>query len=352
VNSVFSLLQRPDYFNDQKPRTEDNDMRSRRMFLAGVGYSAVLAVAGSPLAQTYPSHPVTMVVPYPAGGPTDTIGRIVAEGLRSSLGQPVIIENVGGASGSIGTGRVARAAPDGYTLGLGLWPTHVVNGAVFTLPYDVLNDFQPVSLIATNPLLIVARKSMPANDLKELIVWLKANPEKATAGTGGAGGASHVAGVYLQRETNTRFQFVNYRGLGPAMQDLVAGQIDFLIDYAANSLPQVRAGNIKGFAVTASTRLPSAPDIPTVDEAGLPGFYMSAWHAFFVPKGTPQDILMKLNRAAQDALEDTVVRRRLMDLGQEIYPREQQTPEALAAFHRSEINKWWPMLKAAGIRAE
>jgi tripartite-type tricarboxylate transporter receptor subunit TctC len=228
----------------------------------------------------------------------------------------------------------------------------VVNGAVLTLPYDVLNDFQPVSLIATNPLLIVARKSMPANDLKELIVWLKANPEKATAGTGGAGGASHVAGVYLQRETNTKFQFVNYRGLGPAMQDLVAGQIDFLIDYAANSLAQVRAGNVKGFAVTASTRLPSAPNIPTVDEAGLPGFYMSAWHAFFVPKRTPHDVVIKLNRAAQDALEDAGVRRRLMDIGQEIYPREQQTPEALAAFHRSEINKWWPMLKAAGIKAE
>jgi tripartite-type tricarboxylate transporter receptor subunit TctC len=293
-----------------------------------------------------------MVVPYPAGGPTDTIGRIMAEGLRPTLGQPVIIENVGGASGSIGTGRVARAAPDGYTLGLGLWPTHVVNGAVFALPYDVLNDFQPVSLMVTNPLLIVARKSMPAKDLKELIAWIKANPDKATAGTGGAGGASHVAGVYLERETNTRFQFVSYRGLGPAMQDLVAGQIDILIDYAANSLPQVRAGNVKAFAVTAPGRLPAAPEIPTVDEAGLPRFYISAWHAFFVPKGTPQGVVTKLNRATQDALLDAGVRRRLMDLGQEIYPREQQTPEALAAFHRAEIDKWWPMLKAADIKVE
>jgi tripartite-type tricarboxylate transporter receptor subunit TctC len=322
------------------------------MFLASIGLAAVMAVTGSARSQTYPSRPVTMVVPYPAGGPTDTIGRIMAEGLRPSLGQPVIIENVGGASGSIGTGRVARAAADGYTLGLGLWPTHVVNGAVFALPYDVLNDFQPISLIATNPLLIVARKSLAARDLKELIIWLKANPDRATAGTGGAGGASHVAGVYLQRETNTRFQFVSYRGLGPAMQDLVAGQIDMLIDYAANSLPQVRAGKIKGFAVTAPTRLPSAPEIPTVDEAGLPGFYMSAWHAFFVPKGTPQDVVTKLNHATKDALADAAVRRRLMDLGQEIYPREQQTPEALGAFHRAEIEKWWPMLKAAGIKAE
>lgn len=268
------------------------------------------------------------------------------------LGQPVVIENVGGASGSIGTGRVARAAPDGYTVGLGLWPTHVVNGAVFALPYDVLNDFQPVSLIATNPLLIVARKSMPAKDLKELIAWIKANPDKATAGTGGAGGASHVAGVYLQRQTNTSFQFVSYRGLGPAMQDLIAGHIDILIDYAANSLPQVRAGNVKGFAVTAPARLPAASEIPTVDEAGLPGFYISAWHAFFVPKGTPHDVVTKLNRATRDALADAGIRRRLMDLGQEIYPLEQQTPEALAAFHRAEIDKWWPMLKAAGIKIE
>jgi tripartite-type tricarboxylate transporter receptor subunit TctC len=331
---------------------EDEDMRSRRIFLASVAFVIILGFAGSTAAQIYPSRPVTMVVPYPAGGPTDTIGRIMAEGLRASLGQPVIIENVGGASGSIGTGRVARAPADGYTLGLGLWPTHVVNGAVLALPYDVRNDFRPVSLMVTNPLLIVGRKSLPATNLKELLAWLRANPDRATAGTGGAGGASHVAGIYLQRETRTSFQFINYRGLGPAMQDLVAGQIDILIDYAANSLAQVRAGTIKAFAVTASVRLPSAPEIPTVDEAGLPGFYMSAWHAFFVPKGTPQDVVIRLNHATMDALADAAVQRRLMDLGQEIYPREQQTPEALAAFHKAEIEKWWPMLKAAGIKPE
>jgi tripartite-type tricarboxylate transporter receptor subunit TctC len=291
-------------------------------------------------------------VPFPAGGPTDTIGRIMAEGMRPSLGQSIIIENVAGASGSIGTGRVARAAGDGYTMGLGLWTTHVVNGAVFPLTYDVLNDFEPVSLIVNTPLLIVARKSMPAKNLREFIAWLKANPNKATAGTGGPGGASHVAGVYLQKETGTRFQHVAYRGLGPAMQDLVAGQIDMIIDLAGNSLPQVRSGTIKAFAVTDSKRLPAAPDIPTVDEAGVPGLHVSTWHAFFAPKGTPRDVIGKLNSAIVGALADSAVRRKLNDLGQEIYPREQQAPEALAAFHKAEIDKWWPMLKAAGIKAE
>jgi tripartite-type tricarboxylate transporter receptor subunit TctC len=327
-------------------------MQSRRQFVGSLFASAILGGGGNAAAQTFPSRSVTMIVPYPAGGPTDTIGRIMAEGLRASLGQPVIVENIGGASGSLGTGRVARAAPDGYTLGLGLWPTHVVNGAVFALPYDVVGDFAPVGLIATNPLLIVTRKSLPADDLKGLITWLKANPAKATAGTGGAGGASHVAGIYLQRETAATFQFVYYRGLGPAMQDLVAGHIDFLIDYAANSLPQVRAGSIKAFAVTAPARLPTAPEIPTVDEAGLPGFYMSAWHAFFAPKGTPKVLVATLNHALMDALANPMVRQRLTALGQEIYPRDQETPEALATFQKAEIDKWWPMLKAAGVKLE
>jgi tripartite-type tricarboxylate transporter receptor subunit TctC len=327
-------------------------MPSRRQFVGSLFASAILGIGGNAGAQTYPSRSVTMIVPYPPGGPTDSIGRIMAEGLRASLGHPVIIENVGGASGSLGTGRVARAAPDGYTLGLGLWPTHVVNGAVFALPYDVVGDFAPIGLIATNPLLIVARKSLPVDDLKGLIAWLKANPAKAMAGTGGAGGASHVAGIYLQNETAATFQFVYYRGLGPAMQDLLAGHIDFLIDYAANSLPQVRAGSIKAFAVTAPARLPTAPEIPTVDEAGLPGFYMSAWHAFFAPKGTPKDLVATLNHALVDALANPTVRQRLMALGQEIYPRDQQTPEALAAFQKAEIDKWWPMLKAAGVKLE
>ena len=319
------------------------------MLLAALGLACASMDAG---AQVYPSRPITMIAPFPAGGPLDTLARILAERMRVSLGQPVIVENVTGASGSIGTGRVARAAGDGYTLGLGNWPTHVINGAVFKLQYDVRNDFEPVSLLATNPLLIVAKKAMPANDLKELIAWLKANPDKAAQGTSGAGGATHIAGVFFEKETGTRIQFVPYRGAGPAMQDLMAGQIDLMIDPAANSLPQVRAGTIKAYAVTAKSRLAAAPEIPTVDEAGLPGFYVSTWLAFFVPKGTPKNIIAKLNAAVVEALADPAIRQRLAGLGHEIPQREQQTPEALGAFHKAEIEKWWPIIKAAGIKAE
>jgi tripartite-type tricarboxylate transporter receptor subunit TctC len=311
-------------------------MPTRRMLVASLAFAAAFANAGPAPAQSYPSHPVTMIVPLAAGGPIDTIARIVAEGMRASLGQPIIIENVTGASGSLGVGRVARAY-------LG---THVFNGAAYALPYDLLNDFEPVALLVSNPLLIVAKKAMPANDLQELIAWLKANPGKASEGTTGVGGSSHVAGIYFQKETGTSFQLVPYRGAAPVMQDLLAGQIDLMFDFAANSLPQVRFGTIKAYAVTAPSRLPAAPDIPTVDEAGLPGFYMSAWEGIWVPKGTPKTIVDKLNAAVVNALADPSVRRRLTDLGQEIYPRDQQTPEALAALQRSEIKKWWPLIKA------
>ena len=315
---------------------------------AGLGLSGVSQAT----AQVYPSRPITMVVPYAAGGPTDTIARIMAEGMRASLGQTIIVENTTGAAGTIGVGRVARAAPDGYTIGIGHWGTHVVNAAIYVLRYDVLNDFEPVAMIATNPQLIVAKKSVPANNLQELIAWLKANSATATQGTAGHGSASHVSGVYLQNVTGARFQFVPYRGAGPAMQDLVAGQIDIMIDQAANSLPQVRSGTVKAFAVTDKTRLAAAPEIPTVDEASVPGLHISIWHAFWMPKGTPKDIISKLNAAVVAALADAGVRQRLADLGQEIPPREQQTPQALAAYHKAETEKWWPIIKAANIKAE
>jgi tripartite-type tricarboxylate transporter receptor subunit TctC len=237
-------------------------------------------------------------------------------------------------------------------VGLGLWNTHVSNAALYTLPYDVVNDFEPVSLFVTTPYVILANKAIVANDLKELIAWLKANPDKASQGGAGVGTLGHVSGVLLQKMTGTRFQYVPYRGSAPAMQDLVAGQIDIMLDVAGGVLSQVRAGSVKAYAVAAKSRLSVAPDIPTVDEAGLPGFYFSNWFAFYAPKGTPKHIIAKLNGAVVDALADLAVRRRLADLGFEIVPREQQTPEALAALHKAEIEKWWPIIKAANIKAE
>src|SRR4249920_3818544 len=325
----------------------------RRRFLhLAAGAAALPAVSRMASAQTYPTNPITMVVPYAAGGPTDTIARIMAERMRATLGQTIIVENVTGAAGTLGVGRVARAASDGYTICIGHWGTHVVNGAIYELQYHVLNDFEPVSLIAANPQLIVAKKAVPATNLPELIAWLKANAATATQGTAGHGSGSHVSGVYMQAITGTKFQFVPYRGAGPAMQDLVAGQIDIMIDQAANSLPQVRAGTVKAYAVTDKTRLAAAPDIPTVDEAGLPGLHISIWHALWMPKGTPKEIIAKLNAAIVDALADANVRKRLADLGQEIPPREDQNPQTLYAYHKAEIEKWWPILKEANIKGE
>jgi tripartite-type tricarboxylate transporter receptor subunit TctC len=323
-------------------------MRKPLLAVAVITLSGIAAAH----AQTYPSRPITMVVPYSAGGPTDTIARIMAQRMSGPLGQTIIVENVTGAAGTLGVGRVARAAPDGYTISIGHWGTHVVNGAIYTLQYDVLNDFEPVAMIATNPQIIVARKSVPAKDLKELIAWLKANSAKATQGTAGYGSGSHVSGVYLQNITGAQFQFVPYRGAGPAMQDLVAGQIDIMVDQAANSLPQVRAGTIKAYAVTDKARLAAAPDIPTVDEAGVPGLHISIWHALWMPKGTPKEIIGKLNAVVVETLADAGVRARLAELGQEIPSREQQTPQALFAYHKAEIDKWWPVIKAANIKGE
>jgi tripartite-type tricarboxylate transporter receptor subunit TctC len=272
--------------------------------------------------------------------------------MRASLDQPVIIENVGAAGGTVGVGRVARAAPDGYTVGIGQWGTHVVNGAIYALSYDLLDDFEPIALIATAPLLIVSRSDFPAMDLRELIAWLKANPGKATQGTTGPGSPPHIAGTYIQKITDTRFLFVPYRGAAPAMQDLIAGHIDLNILQAAVVLPQVSAGTIRAFAVMAKNRLAAAPNIPTVDEAGLPGLYVSLWHGLWAPKGTPNAVSAKLNASVVDALTDPAVYSRLADLGQELFPPEQRTPEALGAFQRAEIAKWWPIIKAANIKGE
>jgi tripartite-type tricarboxylate transporter receptor subunit TctC len=317
-----------------------------------IAIALAIVVASSAAAQPYPSRPVTMVVPFAPGGPTDTIARILAEHMRPLLGQPVIVENVSGAGGSIGVARVARATPDGYTLCVGNLSSHVMNGAVYTLQYDLIADFAPVALLSFQPLLIVARKSMPANDLRQLVAWLKANPGKATLGIQGVGTAGHVFAVFFYTETGTTVQLVPYRGAGPAMQDLVAGQIDFMIDTPTNSLPQVRSGNIKAYAVTEDARLPSAPEIPTVDEAGLPGFHFSFWQALWAPKGTPTHIIDKLNSAVVGSLAEATVRQRFAEQGQEIPPPAQQTPKALAAYHKAEVDKWWPIVKATNIKAE
>jgi tripartite-type tricarboxylate transporter receptor subunit TctC len=317
-----------------------------------VAVAAIMpAVSRIASAQAYPSRPITIIVPFPAGGPTDTLARILADHMTTSLAQPVIIENVTGAAGSIGVGRVARAAPDGYTVSVGHWSTHVVNGATMSLPYDVLNDFEPVSLLADTPIWMVARKTLPPKDLEDLIAWLKQNPDKATAGTVGVGGASDVTGTYFQRVTGTKFQFVPYRGAAPLNQDLVAGHIDLMLGMAAATYPLVRNGQIKAYAMMAKTRWWAAPDVPTMEEAGVPGLYASFWHGLWVPKGTPDVVIARLNSAVRSALADPAVRQRFADQGQEIPQQERQTPGVLGVRQKAEIEKWWPMIKAAGIKA-
>jgi tripartite-type tricarboxylate transporter receptor subunit TctC len=318
-------------------------------------FSIVLAAGlalygGAAGAQVYPTRPITLVVPFPPGGSTDVTARIIVPRMKTSLGQSVIIENVGGAGGSIGVGRVARATPDGYTIDLGQWDTHVANGAVYPLTYDLVRDFEPIGAISSNPYMLVGRKALPADDLKGLIAWLRANPDKATQGTPTVG--AQVAGAYFQRETGTRFQLVPYRGAAFAIQDVVAGQIDLLFAQPAVALPQVRGGSVKPFAITAAKALSIAPEIPSVDDAGAPGVYVPGWFALFAPKGTPRDVIAKLNAAVVDTVADAAVRARLADLGQEFFPRDQQTPEALAAMQKADIAKWWPIIKASNIKAE
>jgi tripartite-type tricarboxylate transporter receptor subunit TctC len=316
--------------------------------------TALVASAGGPAAgaERYPSRPITLNVPYAAGGPLDVVVRVVADGLRAALGQSIVVENVTGAGGSIGVGRAARAAPDGYTLSTGNWSTHVANGAIYQLPYDLRTDFEPVSQIPSESNLIIARKDFPANTLAELIAWLKQNPGKASAGTSGIGGPSYMAAAFFQMRTDTKFALVPYRGAGPALLDLVAGQLDIMSTAPAIALPHIRDGSVKAYAVCDRERIAAAPDIPTTDEAGLPGFYFSVWSGMWAPKGTPREIIDRLNVALRDALADPAIRQRLAALAIEVTPPDQLGPERLATLHKAEIDKWWPMIKAAGIKGE
>jgi tripartite-type tricarboxylate transporter receptor subunit TctC len=313
---------------------------------------ALLAFGGSALAENFPSHPITIIVPFSAGGPSDAMARILAERMKITLGEAVLIENVTGAGGSLGVGRTVRSPPDGYTVGFGHLGTNVANGAIYKLGYDLVTDLEPVVLLPSNPMIIVSKNAVPAKTLKELLAWLKARPAPATAGTAGAGSGSHIAALYFENVTGIKLQYVPYRGTAPAMNDLVGGQIDLIVDQTSNSISQVRAGTIRAYAVTDGKRVASAPDIPTTDEAGLPGFHMTLWSGLWVPKDTSKDIVAKLNAAAVDALNDPAVRKQLENLGLQMPPGDQLSPQALGVWQKAEIAKWWPMIKAADVKVE
>jgi len=309
----------------------------------------VMSCCGLAQAQGFPSRPLTLIVPFPPGGSTDTAARIMGERMRATLGQSVVIENVGGAGGSIGVGRVARAAPDGYTFDIGQWDTHV-GSIIYKLDYDLERDFEPIALVSNNPQLMVAKNDLPANTLGELVAWMKANPGKINFVNQNA--AANVSGVLFEKLTGQKVQFIPYRGAGPAMTDLVAGTVDLLVVQGAVALPQIRAGKIKAIANLSPTRSASMPDIPTSDESGVKGLYMSGWFGFWAPKGTPKDIIARLNAATTEALADPAIQKRFSELGLDVVPPAQQTPEALTAFQKAEIEKWWPIIKAAGIGAQ
>lgn len=314
--------------------------------------AALLAFAGNAQADNFPSRQITIVVPFSAGGPSDAMARVLAERMQRSLGQSILIENVTGAGGSLGVGRVVRSAPDGYTIGFGHLGTNVANGAIYKLGYDLVTDLEPVVMLPSNPMIIVSNNTVPAKTLQELLAWLKSKPTPPTAGTAGAGSGSHIAGLYFENVTGIKLQYVPYRGTAPALTDLVAGQIDIIVDQTSNSIAQVRAGTIRAYAVTADKRVDSAPEIPTTDEAGLPGFHMTLWSGFWVPKDTPKDVVTKLNGAAVEALSDPAVRKKLGDLGLDMPPKDQLSPQALGTWQKAEIAKWWPMIKSANIKME
>jgi len=322
----------------------------RRVLLAAL--IALISFGANAYAETFPSRPVTIVVPFSAGGPTDAMARILAERMKVSLGQAVVIEDITGAAGSIGVGRVVHSAPDGYTVSIGHLGTHVANGAIYRLNYDLVDDLEPVVLLPSNPMIVVSKNAVPAKTLQELLAWIKAKPEPVTAGTAGAGSGSHIAGLALESAAGVKLQYVPYRGTAPALNDLVAGQIDIIVDQLSNSINQVKAGNIRGYAVTDTKRAEQAPDIPTTDEAGLPGFHMTLWSGLWVPKGTPKEIVARLNAAAVDALGDPQVRKALETLGLQMPPADQLAPEALGAWQKAEIAKWWPIIRAAHVSVD
>jgi len=326
---------------------------ARRRFLQfAAGAIALPATARLARAQAFPSRPVTLIVPYLGGGPADGLARPLAARMSVALGQPVVIENVPGQSGAIGVARAIKAAPDGYTLSYGHNGSHVVNGAVYTLPFDLRSDLEAIALLPSNPLSISARKDFPPADLKELIAWLKANPGQARVGNVGPASGTNINAVYFESQTGTRFQMVPHQSVQTGMKALVAGELDLMFDQASHSLPFLRAGAIKSYAITSKTRTASLPDIPTTDEAGLPGFHSANWYGLWAPKGTPKDIVARLNGAVVEALADATVVKQLADQGLDMPPADQRTPEALAAFHRSEIEKWWPLIQKAGIKAK
>lgn len=303
-------------------------------------------------AQSYPTRPITVVVPFSAGGPSDAMMRILGERMKVSLGQSILIENITGAGGSIGVARVVHSPADGYTIGFGHLGTHVANGAIYKLNYDLVTDLEPIVLLPSNPMVIVSKNTVPAKSLKELIEWLKSRPQPATAGTAGAGSGSHIAGLAFESAAGVKLQYVPYRGTAPALNDLVAGQIDIIVDQISNSINQVRAGTIRAYAVTDSKRVEQAADIPTVDEAGLPNFHMTLWSGLWAPKGTPKEIIAKVNAAALDALKDPQTRKNLENLGLQMPPADKSTPEALGEWQKAEIAKWWPIIKAAHVTVD
>jgi tripartite-type tricarboxylate transporter receptor subunit TctC len=311
-----------------------------------------LSCSGEAAAQAWPSRPINMIVPFPAGGATDTLARFLAEQMRPILGQPIVIENVAGAAGSIGVARAVRSVADGYALSIGTSTTHMLTGGLYNLQFDLFNDLEPVILIGAEPLMIVGRKNFPATDLKGLIAFLKANPDGASVGIAGVGATGHLTGISFQRETGTKFTFVPYRGNGPAMQDLLSGQIDFMIEPASNFRSMLAAGSARPFAVTGKTRLKFSPDVPTAEEAGLPGFVVSLWYGLWVPKNTPKDVIAKLNATMVQVLASPPVRQRFEELGIEISALAQQSPEALRQFQKEEADRWWPIIKASNIKVE